>query len=85
MAAGGPLHPCAVRMMHASLTGLLVTDVLSVQPPPARGGGAGGLVGEQHLLKPPCKTPAPPRHSVYIVFLCIWVKDVQYTSSVCSR
>lgn len=27
----------------------------------------------------------PPRHYVYNVFLCIWVKDVQYKSSVCSR
>lgn len=46
----------------------------------------GVLVGEQHLSKkPPDNVPTPPRRSVYIVFLCIWVKDVQYMSSLCSR
>lgn len=46
--------------------------------PPGLGGAGGSST-------PPRKAPAPLRRSVYIVFLCIWVKDVQYKSSVCSR
>lgn len=41
--------------------------------------------GSNISQKPPYNIPTPPRHSVYIVFLCIWVKDVQYMSSLCSR
>lgn len=40
--------------------------------------------GNNISQKPPDNVPTPPS-SVYIVFLCIWVKDVQYMSSLCSR
>lgn len=69
-------HVCFVRCSSAG------RDLLRPPCPrysPSWPGGSGGF------LNAPRKAPAPPRRSVYIVFLCIWVKDVQYKSSVCSR
>ncbi|XP_026720154.1 uncharacterized protein LOC113488924 [Athene cunicularia] len=60
-----PLHP------HTN-KGLLVTDVLSVQPPPARGGGVGALAGEQHLPKTPLAKPPLLRGVLCILCSCVY-------------